>query len=137
MRPNLIPAEWKLKEMPRLHVLVFPMVDGTSVTPLIGAYVPELFCRLAFCKSRRGEPVAIKTPSGLYLLEPSLSLSSTLNCSVDFVSHPYKTIEREIQTIWFGDCKRNTAVLDMPFSREDHLIYKLLKDSIRMVNGSY
>ena len=134
VRPNLIPAKCEIKEMPHLCDLAFPKVDGTSVTLLIGADVPELFCPAAF---RKGEPVATKTPLGWSLLGPSLSLSSTQNCIVNFVKHHDKTVEQPIQTIWSADFEIGTTVLEMPFSRKDHLMYKLLQDSVKLVNGRF
>ena len=124
--PNLIPAKCKLKEMPHLCNLAFPKIDGASVTLLIEADVPQLFCLAAFREGRRSEAVAIKTPLGWSLLGSSLSLSSTQNCKVNFVKHNHKIVEQQIQTIWFANFEKRTTVLDMPFSREDRLMYKLL-----------
>ena len=117
--------------------MAFPKVDGASVTLLIGADVPQLFCSAAFRKGRRGGPVAMKTPLGWSLLGPSLSLSSNQNCIVNFVKHHDKTVEQQIQTIWSTDFAIGIIVLDMPFSCEDHLMYKLLQDSVKLVNGRF
>ena len=68
VRLNLISAKCELKKMSHLPDLVFPKVDGASVTSLIEADAPKLFCPAAFRKGRRGEPVAIKTPLGWSLL---------------------------------------------------------------------
>ena len=137
VRPNLKPAKCEIKEMPQLCDLAFPKVDGASVTLLIRADVPELFCPAALRKGRQGEPVAIKTPLGWSLLGPSLSLSSTQKCIANFVKHRDKTVEQQIQTIWSADFEKSTTVLEMPFSREDHLMYKLLQDSVKLVNGRF
>ena len=88
VRSNLISAKCELKEMPHLCNLAFLKIDGASVTPLIEAHVPELFCPAAFRKGRRGEPVAIKSPLERPLLEPSLSLSSTQKLHSQFRKAP-------------------------------------------------
>ena len=137
VRPNLIPAKCEIKGMQHLCDLAFTKVDGALVTLLIEADVPELFCPAAFRKDRRGEAVAIKTPLGWYLLGPSLSLSSTQNCTVNLVKHHDITVEQQIQTIWSADFEKGTIVLDVLFSREDHLMYKLLQDSLKMIYGRF
>ena len=98
---------------------------------------PNYFVPQLFTKGHRGEPVAIKTLLGWFLLGPSLSLSSTQNCIVNFVKHHDKTVEQQIQTIWSADFEIGTTVLNMPFSREDHLMYNLLQDFVKLVNGRF
>ena len=62
VRPNAIPVKDKLKKMLHLSDLSFPIIKGATVTLLIGANVPELFCRINARKERRCEPIAIKRP---------------------------------------------------------------------------
>ena len=64
-------------------------------------------------------------------------LSSTQNCIVNFVKHHDKIVKQQIQTIWSADFEKGTTVLEMPFSRENHLMYKLLQDSVKLVNGRF
>ena len=135
--PNLILAKCKLKEMPHLRDLALLKIDGASVTLLIEADVAQLFCAVAFRKGRRSEAVAIKTPLGWSLLWSSLSLSSTQNCKGNFVKHKDKPAEQQIQTIWFANFEKRTTVLDMPFSREDRLMCKLLQNFVKMVNSGF
>ena len=53
----------------------------------MGADVPELFCVKSYRKPNQGSrlPVAIETPIGWSLLDPSLSPSYSTNCRVNFV----------------------------------------------------
>ena len=53
------------------------------------------------------------------------------------MKHHDKTVWQQIQTIWSADFEKGTTVLEMPFSREDHLMYKLLQNSVKLVNGRF
>ena len=53
------------------------------------------------------------------------------------MKHHDKTVEQQIQTFWSANFEKGTTVLEMPFSREDHLMYKLLQDSAKLVNGRF
>ena len=137
VHPNLIPAKCKIKEMPHLCELAFPKVDWGFSNSTDKSDIPELFCPAAFRKGHRGKPVAIKTPLGWTLLGLSLLLLSTQNRTVNFVKHYDKTVEQQIQTTWSTDFEKGTTVLGMPFSHEDHLMYKLLQYSVKMINGRF
>ena len=137
IRPNLIPAKNTLKEMSHLSDLSFPCLQGASVTLLIGADVPELFCPLSVRKGRRGQPVAIETPLGWSLLGPSLVPSAAGNCSINFVKHQTSDVEQLVQRLWANDFGDGTSVLNRPFSREDRVMLNVLEETVAIKNGHY
>ena len=57
--PNAIPADKDLNIFPHFRDLNFPQVHGATVTLLIGANVPELFCTRNVRKGARGQPIAV------------------------------------------------------------------------------
>ena len=50
---------------------------------------------------------------------------------------PHKTIEQLFQIIRSADFARGQIYLEMSSCRDDHLMCKLLEDSIKMVNDYY
>ena len=137
IRPNLIPAKENLKAFSHLRDLTFPKVEGATVTLLIGADNPELFCPMDTCKDKRGEPIAVETPLGWSLLEPSLSPSGSRNCSVNFVAKYDKSPARQLEQFWTNEFEAGTSILTMPSSREDRETYKLLQENVKHVKKHY
>ena len=58
--------------MPHLSGITFQRIPDATVTLLIGADVPEVFCPIDVCKGGRGQPIAFKSILGWSLLGPSL-----------------------------------------------------------------
>ena len=137
VRPNLIPAKANLASLPHLNDIVFPTVKGASVTLLLGADVPELFCPLSVRRGGRGEPIAIETPLGWSLLGPSLSPSVSSNCVVNFIHHRGYSLQKVYDCIWSNEFADGTSVFCKPFSKEDGMMYRLLQDKVTLVNGHY
>ena len=76
VNPNLTPAKGVLSALPHLTGITFPKIPGASVTLLIGADVPEVFCFVDVRKGGRGLPIAVKTPCCVKLVRPSFWLSA-------------------------------------------------------------
>ena len=133
----MIPAKANLASLPHLNDIVFPTVKGASVTLLIGADVPELFCPFSVRRGDRGEPIAIETPLGWSLLGPSLSSSESSNCVVNFIHHRGYSLQKAYDCIWSNEFADGTLVFWKPFSEEDGLMYRLLPDKVTFVNGHY
>ena len=55
--PNVIPAKGVLNTMPHLNGITFERIPDATVTLLMGADVPEVFCPTDVCKSGRGQPI--------------------------------------------------------------------------------
>ena len=137
VRPNAIPVKDKLKKMPHLSDLSFPTIKGATVTLLIGANVPELFCPINARKGRRGKPIAIQTPLGWSLLGPSLSTSNTSNCVVNFVNAREDSLQRDIDCLCSMDFRDGTSVLNTSHSKEDRVTYQLMESSVSLVDTHY
>ena len=134
--PNLIPAKTDLDKLTDLRDIEFPQVKNATVTLLIGADCPEMFCVSEMRKGVRGQPVAIKTPLGWSLLGPSLSLGVSKNCQVNFVKAT-DTSHRDISCLWENDFGCGTSVLDVPSSKEDRIVYESMQKSVTIVDGHY
>ena len=134
--PNLIPAKTDLDKSTYLRDIEFPQVKNATVTLLIGADCPEMFCVSEMRKGARGQPVAIKTPLGWSLLGPSLSLGVSKNCQVNFVKAT-DTSCRDISCLWENDFGCDTSVLDIPSSNEDRIVYESMQKSVTIVDGHY
>ena len=134
INPNVIPAKGVLNTMPHLSGITFQRIPHATVTLLIGADVPEVFCPIDVRKGGRGQPIAFKSILGWSLLGPSLSSSRSSNCSVNFITHSEKgkEIEQLVQTLWSTDFGDGTSVFDQPYSREDKAMLKLLDDTIKL-----
>ena len=134
--PNVIPAKSKLHTLSHLKDLEFPSVEGATVTLLIGADTPEVFCTRDTRVGTRGQPIAVRTPLGWSLLGPSLSVSTSNNCQVNYVKAE-ETLQRQIDTLWENDFGNSMSVLDVPSSREDRMVFDLMQNSIRSIDGHY
>ena len=134
--PNLIPAKTDLDKLTYLRDIEFPQVKNATVTLLIGADCPEMFCVSEMRKGARGQPVAIKTPLGWSLLGPSLSLGVSKNCQVNFVKAT-DTSHRDISCLWENDFGCGTSVLDVPSSKEDRIVYESMQKTVTIVDGHY
>ena len=140
INPNVIPAKGVLNTMPHLSGITFQRIPDATVTLLIGADVPEVFCPIDVCKGGRGQPIAFKSILGWSLLGPSLSSSRSSNCWVNFITHSEKgkEIEQLVQTLWSTDFGDGTSVFDQPYFREDKAMLKLLDDSVELTpDGHY
>ena len=74
-----------LSAWPHLRDVDLKTIPGATVTLLIGANVPEMFCITNFKKDLSGGPVAIETPLCWSLLGPSLSPLFSRNYKINFV----------------------------------------------------
>jgi len=134
--PNPVPSKGDLHRYAHLKGITFPRIPGSHVSLLIGSDFPEMFCIQEVRKGARGEPIAIKTPVGWSLLGPSLSLTASTNCNVNFVKTD-ASLQRDINCLWESDFSCGTSVLDVPSSKEDRLVYDLLQKSVSSVDGHY
>ena len=90
INPNVIPVKGVLHTVPYLSEITFQRIPDATVTLLIGADVPEVFCPFDVRKGGREQPIAFKSILGWFLLGPSLSSSRSSNCSVNFIRHSEK-----------------------------------------------
>ena len=120
----------QLSDMNYLKGIEFNTIPGASVSLLIGADVPELFCMKSFRKGLHGTPVAIETPIGWSLLGPSLSPSYETNCQVNFKRKFDEEVEQLVNNLWDADLQTGTSVLSTSQSSEDRVAHKRLKFSI-------
>ena len=65
VRPNLVPTQRKILELPHLKGIKLDTLSTAEVGLLIRVDVPELFCTSEFCKGPRGTPSAIYIPGDL------------------------------------------------------------------------
>ena len=134
--PNLIPTRKVLNKLAHLRDIEFPQVANATVTLLIGTDSPEIFCTREFRKGCGGQPVAVRTPLGWSLLGPSLSLSVSKNCPVNFVNTD-PSLQTDIARLWENDFGCATSVLDTPSSKEDRLVLSLMRKNLTMADGHY
>ena len=88
VRPNSVCTE--LLRQNYLDGVELHIVPGASVSILIGADVPEMFCVKSFRKGPQKSPVAVETPVGWSLLGPSLSPSfNTMVLNLFTCWHPF------------------------------------------------
>ena len=114
VKPNAIPAKRQLNALSHLKDIPFATVQGATVTLLIGADAPEVFCPLNVRKGGRGEPIALETLLGWTLLGPSLSPSVTSKGSVNFVQTREDALRRDIEQLRSTDFADDTSVLNQP-----------------------
>ena len=137
VKPNASPAKNELNELSHLKNIPFTSVNGATVTLLVGADAPEVFCPLSTRKGGRGEPVAVETPLGWSLLDPSLNSLASTNCAVNFVHVREDSLQGEIERLWSTDFEDGTAVLNQPQSKKDRVTYQLMQKSVVLVDGHY
>ena len=135
--PNPVVSKIDLDWFSHLKNLSFPHIPGATVTLLIGADNPEIFCIRDVRVGCKGQPIAIETPLGWSLLGPSLSLSTTNNFSTNLVRVTKDTVHRQIESLWETDFGNATSVLDVPSSREDRIVFKLMKQSVKQEDKHY
>ena len=80
INPKAIPAKGVLNIMPHLSWITFQRIPDATVTLLIGADAPEVFCPIDICKGGRRQPIEFKSILGWSLLGPSLSSPPSSNC---------------------------------------------------------
>ena len=117
VRPNLVPTQRKILELPHLKGIKFDTLSNAEVGLLIGVDVPELFCTSEFREGPRGTPSAIYTPLGWSLLGPSLSPSYSTNCKVHFLRKTDDAAYQLIESLWDSEFLKGTTVLDTPNSK--------------------
>ena len=128
--PNLILTRKVLNKLAHFRDIEFPQVANATVTLLIGTDSPEMFCTSEFRKGCGGQPVAVRTPLGWSLLGPSLSLSVSKNCPVNFVNTD-PSLQTDIARLWENDFGCATSVLDT------RLVLSLMRKNLTMANGHY
>ena len=129
VRPNSVCTE--LLRQNYLDGVELHTITEASVSILIGADVPEMFCVKSFRKGPQGSPVAVETPVGWSLLGPSLSPSFNTNCQVKFVRKSDDEIEKMVSDLWDADFQTGTSILNIPHSSEDRAAYGKLTSSVR------
>ena len=125
-----------MNSFPHLRDLNFPQVHGATVTLIIGAYVPELFCTSNVRKRARGQPIAVQTLLGWSLLGPSLSLSALSNCSVNFVTSDH-SLHSQVSRLWDTDFGNQTSIFDILTLKEDRIAYDIMNNSVKIAVGHY
>ena len=137
VKPNAIPAKNELNALSHLKDIHFASVKGATVTLLVGADAPEMFCPFSIRKGCRGEPVAVETPLGWSLLGSSHNPSVSTNCAVNFVHVREDSLRGEIDRLWSANFADGTSVLNQPQSKEDRITYQLMQKSVVLVNDHY
>ena len=135
VRPNSVCT--KLLRQNYLDGVELHTVTGASVSILIGADVPEMFCVKSFRKGPQGSPVAVETPVGWSLLGPSLSPSFNTNCQVNFVRKSDDEIEKMVSDLWDADFQTSTSILNIPHSSEDRAAYGKLTSSVTVTSDGH
>ena len=110
VRPNSVCT--KLLRQNYLDGIELHTVPGASVSILIGADVPDMFCMKSCRKGPQGSPVAVETPVGWSLLGPSLFPSFNTNCQVNFVRKSDDEIEKMVSDLWDADFQTGTSILN-------------------------
>ena len=89
---------------------------------LIGAGTPEVFCIRNTRVGAKGQPTGIETPLGWSLLSPSLFVSTSNNCHVNFVKAE-ENLQKQIDILWENDFGNLMSVLDVPSSIEERMVF--------------
>ena len=126
VRPNLVPTQRKIVDLPHLKGMKLDNLSTAEVGLLIGVDVPELFCTSKFRKGPRGTPSAIYTPLGWSLLGPSLSPSYSTNCKVHFSRKTDDAVYQLIESLCNSEFLKSTTVLDTPNSKKDGAGFHLI-----------
>ena len=101
--PNLVAIKIDLKRISHLNDLSFSHIPGVTVTLLIGADNPEIFCTRNLRVGRKDQVIAGEIPLGWSLIGPTLSLSTANNFSTNFVKVTKDTVHRQIESLWDTD----------------------------------
>ena len=134
VKPNLIPARCDLEGTSHLKEITFRQIENATVTILIGADTPEMFCVRSVLT---GQPIAIETPLGWSLLGPSLSTSVATNCFVGHANVKDEVLHRKIQSLWETDFQPETSMFEAYTLREDRKTCELFQSSITQISGHY
>ena len=97
--PNRVATKINLVRFNHRKDISFPHIPGTTVTLLIGADDPKIFCTRNVRVGCKGQSIAVKNPLGWSLLGPSLSLYTTKNFSTNFVRVTEDTVHRQIKSL--------------------------------------
>ena len=122
-----------------LNDVVLNSIPGGTVSILIGADVPELFCMNRFKRGPPGTPIAVETPVGWSLLGPFLSPSYATNfCNVNFVQlQRCNNVEELVNQLWNADFQTGTSVFEAPLSSEDREAYEKLNSSVCVTDDGH
>jgi len=124
--------------MDHLRNISFKELRGASVSFLISADVPELFCVMNSRKGLLGIPVAIETPLGWSLLGPSLSPFFRTNCNVNFIwKQNNDDLQLLVNQLWDTDFQKGIIILDMPNSSVDRQVFHKMKTSITITSDEH
>ena len=137
VRPNLVPTQRKILNLPHLKGIKLDTLSNVEVGLLIGVDVPQLFCTSEFRKGPRGTPSAICTPLGWSLLGPSLSPSYSTNCKVHFSHKTNDAAYQLIESLWDSKFLKGTTVLDTSNSKKDRAAFYLMQDTVTIHKGHY
>ena len=133
VRPNLVPTQRKILELPHLKGIKLDTLSNVEVGLLIRVDVPELFCTSEFRKGPRGTPSVIYTPLGW----PSLSPSYSTNCKVHFSRKTDDAAYQLVESLRDSEFVKGTTILDTPNSNEDRAAFHLMQDSVTIHKGHY
>ena len=134
VKPNQIPEG---PQLPHLDGINSFTLSDASVTLLIGADTPELFCICNARKGLKGTPCAIETPLGWSLLGPSMAGTVNSNCHVNFIAKATTAITEAVEKMWANKFEVGSSVFDYPHSKEDRISYNVMQTEICEANGHY
>ena len=134
VKPNQIPEG---PQLPHLDGINLSTLSDASVTLLIGADNPELFCICNARKGLKGTPCAIETPLGWSLLGPSMAGTVNSNCHVNFIAKATTAITEAVEKVWANEFEVGFSVFDYPHSKEDRISYNVMQTEICETNGHY
>ena len=134
VKPNQIPEG---PQLPHLDGINMSTLSDASVTLLIGADNPELFCICNARKGLKGTPCAIETPLGWSLLGPSMAGTVNSNCHVNFIAKATTAITEAVEKMWANEFEVGSSVFDYPHSKEDRISYNVMQTKICEANGHY
>ena len=134
VKPNQIPEG---QQLPYLDGINLSTLSDASVTLLIGADNPELFCICNARKGLKGTPCAIETPLGWSLLGPSMAGTVNSNCHVNFIAKATIAIAKAVEKMWANEFEVGSSVFDYPHSKEDRISYNVMQTEICEANGHY
>ena len=130
VKPNQIPEG---PQLPHLDGINLSTLSDASVSLLIGADNPELFCICNARKGLKGTPCAL----GWSLLGPSMASTVNSNCHVNFIAKATTAITEAVEKMWANEFEVGSSVFDYPHSNEDRISYNVMQTEICEANGYY
>ena len=137
VKPNSLPSNFDFNTCSHLKGINFQPVDGATVTLLIGANIPELFCISNSRRGLRGQPIAVETPLGWSLLGPSLTPSADKKGMVNLCQGKHSSLDEQLVSLWTNDFSAGTSVFDRPTSKEDRKALHIMQNGLEHVCGHY